>query len=190
MLYFRLLLVLIFFQPLTSALGQNIFLKGGINVSSIAGVPEERSLIGYHVGIGGIRDISSNFSIRHELIFSQQGTRVSADHKVVYFYLNMPILFNAHLGHNFFLAVGPQAGIPLRGVEKGERDTYVTSNLRTIDISVCLVVSYFISVNFFVEGRYNVGVTNLSRISGSEHRNAVFQGSVGYYFNRKSQDSK
>ena len=191
MVYLRLWLVsILVYCSLTNASGQGTSVKAGINVSSIAGIHEVSTLIGYHVGIGGVKELSDILSIRHELIFSQQGTKVSADEKLVNYYLNIPILLNVGLGESFFLGVGPQAGIALRGLMKGESDRDVTANLSVVDFSVCLGIGYRMSERFFAEGRYNAGMTNLSRISESDQRNAVFQGSVGYYFNRMNTDSK
>jgi len=191
MVYSRLLFFLIFlFYPLTNVSGQGTSVKAGINVSSITGIGEVSTLIGYHVGVGGVKNLSDILSIRHELILSQQGTKLRADEKLIYYYLNIPILLNVHLGKNFLIGVGPQAGIALRGLMKGERDRDVTANMSVVDISVCLGIGYRMSERFFAEGRYNAGMTNLSRISESDQRNAVFQGSVGYYFNRMNTDSK
>lgn len=173
------------------AFGQNTFVKGGINVSSVAGLRENGSLIGYHVGIGGIKEFSSNLSLKHELIFSQQGTKVTADYKLVYYYLNMPILLNAHFGKNFSFDVGPQLGLALKALEKEEPNRDITANLNTLDISLCMGVNYLLSERFFAEGRFNLGITDLSRISETNtYRNAVFQASVGYYFNRKNQQAE
>lgn len=168
--------------------GQNTLLKAGINFSSVAGVAESGSLTGYHVGIGGLKSFSENIGLKTELIFSQQGTQATADYKLVYYYLNMPLLLNVRLGDKFSFDLGPQLGVALRALEKGERDRDITANLNTLDMSGCLGVSYLITQRVFAEARYNVGITDLSRIDqGRTYRNAVFQGSVGYYFNRKNQ---
>src|SRR5687768_5374478 len=99
--HFRLFLLLILFQPTANVHGQNTFIKGGINVSSVAGLPEQSSLIGYHLGIGGMKGVSGNLSLKYELIFSQQGTKVTKDYRLVYYYLNTPVLLNARFGENF-----------------------------------------------------------------------------------------
>jgi len=190
-LHLRLLLLLILFHPAAKIFGQSILLKAGMNASSVAGVPEKTALIGYHVGIGGIKDVSGKLALKSELIFSQQGTKITDDERLIYYYLNMPILLNAHLGNNFFFNVGPQVGLALKALEKRESDRDITANLNVVDVSACMGVNYLISERLLVEGRVNVGITDLSRISVTErYRNTVLQGSVGYYFNRKSQQSE
>src|SRR5688500_17628496 len=71
-----LILSFMLFQPLAGAFAQNTFVKGGINISSVAGIEEKGSLTGFHVGVGGIKQFSSRLGVKHELIFSQQGTRI------------------------------------------------------------------------------------------------------------------
>jgi hypothetical protein len=185
------LLLLILFQPIANANGQNTLIKGGINVSSLAGIAEQRSLIGYHVGIGGMKELSSRLALKYELIFSQQGTKVSDDDRLAFAYLNMPVLLNMRLGEKFSFDAGPQLGLTLDAWERGELDRNITPNLGTVDLSLCIGVNYFITKRLFTEARYNMGLTNLSRISGTDSfRNAVFQGSVGYYFNRKNEEAE
>ena len=185
------LLFLILFQPVSMAVAQNTLVKGGINISSLTDLPEKSFLIGYHIGIGGIKDVSDKLGLKYELIFSQQGTEITSDYKLVYYYLNMPILLNARSGGNFSFDVGPQVGLALKAFEKGEREGDITANLNTLDISVCIGVNYLINERFFAEGRFNMGLTNLSRLSEKDSfRNTVFQGSVGYYFKRKNQQGE
>lgn len=187
--YIRYLVVLMLCQPVTNLLAQNTLIKAGINISSLAGLEEQGDLIAYHIAVGGLKNISDNVSLKHELIFSVQGSKLSADgDKLVYHYLNMPLLLNARCGKNVSLDAGPQLGVVLRAMEKGNSDRDITANLNTVDLSFCIGVNYMLTQNFFTEGRFNLGITNLSRVSESNgYRNAVFQGSVGYYFNRKKQ---
>lgn len=189
--YLRYLLLVVLAQPMAQAVGQDIFVKGGVNISSIAGLPETSSLIGYHIGVGGMKAISGNLSLKHELFLSQQGTKVSADSRLIYYYLNVPILLSARYGERFSFHAGPQVGMALKAISQAKSDKDITANLNPVDLSFCLGVNYLIGPNFFAEGRYNVGLTNHSRISESKkNRNAVFQGSVGYYFNRKNDQRK
>lgn len=175
------------FQPLAGAFAQNTFVKGGINISSIAGIEEKGSLTGFHVGVGGIRQFSSRLGLKHELIFSQQGTRINDDNKLLYYFLNAPILLNMQAGKRFSFNVGPQVGMTLKVLAKGERNIDLTATTSTIDISACLGVGYRITDRFFAETRFNVGLTDLARTDEPRmYTNAVFQGSVGYYFKAKT----
>lgn len=185
--YLPLLFSLLLF-PLTDTWAQNTLIKAGINVSSVAGVAEKSSMIGYHIGIGGMKPVLDKVALKYELVFSQQGSQVTDDDRLVFYYLNMPILLNMRSGGKFSFDVGPQLGLALNAFEKRERERDITANLNTFDISLCLGVNYLISERFFAEGRFNLGLTNVSRISDTNsQRNTVFQGSVGYYFNRKNE---
>jgi hypothetical protein len=189
--HLRLLLLLMLFQPVTNAYGQNTLIKGGINLASLAGIPEQGSLVGYHIGIGGMKELSGHLALKSELIFSQQGTKLSDDDRLAIAYLNMPVLLNMRLGENFSFDAGPQIGLALDAWERGEIDRNITPNLKTFDISICIGANYFISKHLFAEGRFNLGLTNLRRLSETDSfRNAVFQGSVGYYFNRKNEEAE
>lgn len=186
-----LFLSLILFQPLSGAFAQNTLIKAGINISSIAGIEEQGSLTGYHVGVGGVKELSSRLGINHELIFSQQGTRINDDNKLIYYFLNAPILLNMQPGKRFSFNVGPQVGMVLKVVAKGERKTDLTAVTSAIDISACLGIGYRITDRFFAETRFNVGLTDLARTDEPRmYTNAVFQGSVGYYFKAKTQQSE
>lgn len=190
--YLRYVFFLILFQPAMLVLGQNTFLKGGVNVSSVAGLREHSSLIAYHIGIGGLKDLSNKLSLKHEVNFSLQGAKMSpSGDKLHYYYLNMPVLLNTHLGKNLSFDAGPQFGIALNAIEKAKTDVDITANLNTLDISFCVGFNYLITKSFFVEGRFNLGLNDISRNPDSgTHRNAVFQGSLGYYFKRKNQEPK
>ena len=184
MKYKSIQLVLALFFIVTSLQAQTTFLKGGLNISSVAGLQEPNSLVGYHFGVGGIKSFSENFSLKHEFIFSMQGTDASGG-ALRYYYLNMPVMIHVPLAQKLYLNTGPQTGIVISAMDKAE-STNVTASLNTIDLSFGLGFQYSATERLFLDTRYNFGITNVYRNETS--RNSVFQISAGYFLGSKKSN--
>nr|WP_309759893.1 porin family protein [Flavobacterium sp.] len=93
-------------------------IKGGYNLAAVRfdgdGETEQRS--GFHVGVYGESFISESFSIQPELLYSQQGYKItnsSGTFTQKLDYINLPIMLKAYPSKNFFLEAGPQIGLAI-----------------------------------------------------------------------------
>ena len=98
-------------------------IKGGYNLAAVSfdgdGETEQRS--GFHVGFYGESFLSESFSIQPELVYSQQGYKItnsSGTFTQKLDYINLPIMLKAYPSKNFFLEAGPQIGLAVAHKEE------------------------------------------------------------------------
>ncbi len=131
-------------------------------------------------------------------------------------YLNIPLMLKFEVAKKFHLEVGPQVGFLLSAKSEWEyRDFYdatqngsvtvdllndgtynflgetiqVQKGMKRVDFGLNFGASYDITDNFFVQGRYNLGLTSIDEKSqiGQDAKslnlkNSVLQVSAGYRF--------
>jgi hypothetical protein len=85
----------------------------------------------------------------------------------------------------FRLQTGPQLGF-LTGAEtkSGDVEVDVDDQIKSIDFSWVFGGGYLFPQGFGIDVRYNLGISNISDISGFEAQNRVFQLGLFYQFNR------
>ena len=172
-----------------SILAQNtpFGLKAGMNISTIGGDSENASpKIGMHAGFFSSLILSEKFSIRPEIVISNQGSRDSenSETRSSYWYLNAPFIIRYQEESPVFFDLGIQVGtiISANFKEDGEKEN-VTSQLENFDLSVSAGIGYDISETISIEARYNHGLTNTSRnpeFEGDTFPNRVLQFSLAY----------
>lgn len=171
--------------------------KGGVNFSSFTGDgyddfvdPEERT--SFHLGLLAEIPVSDRFSIQPEVLYSAQGYDISSmdgadDVEFQLDYINVPVLAKFYLFNRFSIEAGPQIGF----LVNKEIDTNPTGdggdisinddNYKDVDFALGLGASYKFS-NFFVSGRYNIGLSDIYDVEGVDAKNSVIQAGVGLMF--------
>lgn len=203
------------FSALSYAQDVKFGAKVGLNISNFSGdVEDTKSLIGAHLGGFAEISISEKFAIQPELLFSMQGAKseysesdvdysYSEESKTKLNYLNVPILAKYYVAEKFALLAGPQFGILMSAKEDfefSENDNGITDSgsesidakefYKSLALSFNLGASYSITENFFVDARYNLGLSSIAKDYTDEFgdstslkiNNNVFQFSVGYKF--------
>jgi hypothetical protein len=160
--------------------------KAGLNSSSIkiSDGEDYDSKLGFHIGGLAHIHISKHFAVQPELMFSTQGGQDDGDDfKLKLNYINLPVLAQYMFDGGFRLQTGPQIGF-LTGAETKEGDVEidVDDQIQSIDFSWVFGGSYLFPNGFGVDARYNLGISNISDISGFEAKNRVFQFGVFYQF--------
>ena len=171
--------------------------KGGVNFSSFNGdgyddfvSPEERTA--YHLGLLAEIPVGDRFSIQPEVLYSAQGYDIASredanDIEYQLDYINVPVLAKYYLFNQFSIEAGPQIGFLVHEeVDFNPSDDGGDLNLdddqfKTIDFGVGLGASYKFS-NFFISGRYNLGLTDIYDFEGADAKNSVIQAGVGIMF--------
>lgn len=189
--------------------------KVGLNISNLSGdVEDTKSLIGAHLGGFAEISISEKFAIQPELLFSIQGAKseysesdidysYSEETKTKLNYLNVPLLAKYYVADKFALLAGPQFGILMSAKEdykfsetlsgttdSGSESIDAKEFYKSLALSFNLGASYSITENFFVDARYNLGLSSIAKdftdefgdSSSLKIKNNVFQFSVGYKF--------
>ena len=98
-------------------------IKGGYNLAAVSfdGDGETEQRHGFHIGVYGESFISESFSIQPELMYSQQGYKItnsSGTFTQKLDYINLPLMLKAYPSKNFFLEAGPQIGLAVSHKEE------------------------------------------------------------------------
>ncbi len=170
------------------AISQNTHfgIKGGVNLSTVKVSDGEDydGKTGFHLGGLAHIHVSKQFAVQPELMFSTQGGQDDGDDfKLNLNYINLPILAQYMFDGGFRLQTGPQIGF-LTGAEtkSGDIEVDVDDQIQSIDFSWVFGGGYLFPSGFGVDVRYNLGISNISDISGYEAKNRVFQLGVFYQF--------
>lgn len=178
--------------------------KAGVNFSTLSNVSKGKMLPGYYIGASAEIKLTEKFSFQPELIYSSQGVKnvysetiasVTSHHhnhdKMEY--INLPLLAKYYFMKGFSIEMGPQFGILLKAINKDEittndvkikRDKKFTDEVNSFDFGIGAGLAYDILPNFFINARYNLGLTNVGKSNeyydGSKNR--VTQFGLGYKF--------
>ena len=168
----------------SQAQSTKIGIKAGANYANQSGVNltvnqvnynSSEAITGYHAGLTAEVKFLK-LAIQPELIYSTQGATYKnavSEFKNELGYLSLPVLVKIYLVPGLSLDLGPQASFLLS--EKNKFD-YTKSN--TFDFSALAGVSYNITSKLFVQARYGLGLTSMTK--DAEVKNATAQLSVGY----------
>ncbi|MEO7987965.1 MAG: porin family protein [Chryseolinea sp.] len=165
---------------------RNFGVKGGLNVSGVTtsadGNPESK--LGYHVALFGQLKLNDVCSIQPEIVFSNLGYKLNnIRYNLNYFAL--PMLFKYQY-QNFFLDCGPQAAILFNAnridLDKKEKKE-VTAQFNNLDFSLVSGLGFMVSKKIGLEGRFILGLTEISNIDSIDIYNKTFQITVFYVFN-------
>ena len=167
---------------------QTIGVKAGLNVSNLGGDSEDtESRFGYHAGVFYNLKINDVLGFQPEVVYSSQGAQSEddSDLKIVYNYVNVPLMLKYYFTENFNIQGGPQFGFLTSAKAKYEDDDADLKDfLETFDMGVGLGLGYEINKLQFV-ARYNYGLTNTISDSGDEKfPNRVIQVGIGYILSK------
>lgn len=167
-------------------------LKAGLNLATVTGSGGDLKP-GFNGGVLAHIHITPAFSLQPEVMYSNQGTKYSSDHKLLLNYINVPLLLQYNFDNGFRLQGGPQVGFLIEAKDKVNNAEYdVKNGYNTVDFSIPLGFSYLGYSGFGVDARYNIGVTNVVKNSPVTYRNSVLQLGVFYLFDHhhKAASSK
>lgn len=171
--------------------------KGGVNFSSFNGDgyddfvdPKERT--SFHLGLLAEIPVGERFSIQPEVLYSAQGYDIASredanDLEYQLDYINVPILAKFYLFNSFSLEAGPQIGFLVNEEIDGDPTgdggdlNLDDDQFKTVDFGIGLGASYKFS-NFFISGRYNLGLSDIYDMEGVDAKNSVIQAGVGVMF--------
>jgi len=158
-------------------------LKGGLNfanldVSDLSGTYKNRT--GYHLGAFALFKFTK-IGIQPEVIFSEQGSEIKdpqlGSFESNFSYVNIPVIVKLYTVAGINLQAGPQFGF-LTSANLG--DESIKDELKGSDVSLALGVGWDLPFGLTIDGRYNLGLSDVSENSANEIKNQVWQVSVGY----------
>ena len=153
--------------------------------------------------------VAQPFSLAAGLNFAMQGCQWAdfevkkgddyakvKDLKMELTYLNLPIVANVYLFKGFAIKTGVQLGFLLNAKYKATNEVKVgelnhkddisqdiKDGCKKLDVSIPIGISYQVpTIPIYIDGRYNLGLTNINKDGDVNYKNQVFQLTVGYKF--------
>ncbi|HFS68113.1 MAG TPA: PorT family protein [Flavobacteriia bacterium] len=174
---------------MTSMNAQTFGVKAGANFANFTGsaIGDTSMKIGAYLGGFVDFEVSDEFSVQPELVFSMQGAQDSNDSafKMNLNYLNLPVMAKYEVAEGFSLVAGPQIGFLLSAkISDGDNSTDIKDNLKGIDFGLGFGAEYELESGLQFSARYNLGLSSLDDTgSNQDVKNGVIQVGLGYSFN-------
>lgn len=147
---------------------------------------------GFGINIGGIVElgISESFSIQPELLYSQKTGKINIDNgsntlKTDRDYIEIPANGKIDFFKGLSVEFGPQIGFLINDKNEitnnsnNETEDVNIDDLKSIDLSANLGVSYTFNPGLIIQLRYNYGISKI--INEMEEKNSVVMLSLGYF---------
>lgn len=161
------------------------------------------------IGVEAEYQLTNMFSVAAGLNFAMQGCqwedyeiKVGNNYskvknlKMELNYLNLPIVANVYLFKGFAIKTGVQLGFLMSAKYKADNEVKVGDLIRKedvsidikdgckkLDVSIPIGISYQVpTIPIYIDGRYNLGLTNINKDGDTNYKNQVFQLTVGYKF--------
>lgn len=163
----------------------NAGIKGGYNLAAVSfdGDGETEQRHGFHIGIYGESFISESFSIQPELMYSQQGYKITDSGGTFtqkLDYINLPMMLKAYPSKNFFLEAGPQIGLAVS--HKEEYDGLFSGSQEydpnSFDWGLNFGGGFKTDSGISLGARYHLGLGDL--YDKGKAQNRVWQFSIGF----------
>lgn len=156
-----------------------IGLKAGLNYANFNGASiQTEAITSYHGGLIAEVKLLEKFAIQPELLYTTQGATyntVLGDVKNELGYIAIPVLAKIYLSKAFSFELGPQASFLLN-----EKNNFDVADPNTFEFAIDAGLSFKITKNIFVQGRYVLGLTEIS--PNADAKNSVLQLSAGLMF--------
>jgi len=165
-------------------------IKGGINSATLSSDEDDdlKRLLG---GVGGVfigRDISPNFGLQLEGLFSMRGAGFKDvdDAKINLQYIDVPVLARvgspSNNGPRFFAFTGPQASLKVKSeIELFGVTESLDDEVKSFDFG--WVVGAGVDMQrFTLDARYTLGLMNIDDTGDDTVKNRTFSVMLGYRF--------
>jgi hypothetical protein len=158
--------------------------KAGANFASLKNdVTTTDSKTGLNIGGLAHIHLSKSFAVQPEVVYSMQGGDFGNGTKSKLGYINVPILGQYMFGEGFRVQTGPQVGILTNSSFKnGNTEVDVDNTIKTADLGWAFGASYITKEGIGIDGRYNLGLTDISKSNNSDLKNRVWQVGLFYQF--------
>ena len=160
--------------------------KGGLNYANQTGSNitvnstnyTTDAITSYHAGLLAEIKLTDGFAIQPELLYSTMGATYKnavEEFKYELGYISIPVLAKISLSKAVSLDLGPQASFLL-----SERKNVNFKEAETFEFGVAGGLGFNITKNFFLQGRYVLGLTEATK--EAKVKNSVVQISAGFTF--------
>lgn len=172
----------------------NFGIKGGINIASTTNDEGDQSgsRVGFHGGFLAHIHLAPNWSLQPEVVYSSQGSKyttptLNVEHQLSLNYINIPLQLQYNFHNGFRLQSGPQIGFLASVIDKvdgAETGDITSDDFKSTDFSWTFGLGYLGSSGFGIDGRYNLGISDINDFGTAKVKNTVFQLGVFYLFHQ------
>lgn len=156
--------LLLVMEGLFAQLGIN----AGLNLSNAKGdLPEHKMKTGFHVGLSYPIQVSDDFLVQPDIMYSQEGLKSSeGDSKLNLDFVFLSVLARYNIKNGLYAATGPGYGYLLSSKEKydGGSNDWMDFQKRS-NLIWSLMGGYDLKNNLGFYIRYNLGLLNLFKYS-------------------------
>ncbi len=168
----------------TTAFSQELDLgiKAGANFANITDASGLSNKTGFQAGVFGGIKFTDKVGIQADLLYSQQGAEFDFG-KFDLTYLNVPVVLKYYLIQGLNIQAGPQFGFIVDDdilIDLG--DVTADAKAESFDLSGVVGAGYDFPFGIRLDARYNFGLTDVSKMSGTDGKNSVFSLALGYSF--------
>lgn len=160
----------------------NLQPKVGVSIADLTEFKGSDPRVGVVAGVEGEYQASDIFSVSAGVLYSMQGTKVTADATNRLDYINVPIMANVYVVKGLAVKLGVQPGFNVSNKFKANNLKAIENYVReaqSVDVSIPVGLSYEYN-NLQLDARYNWGVSKAFNLSDA--KNSVFQITLGYKF--------
>ena len=147
---------------------QAVGIKGGLNMASLSGF-EGRSRISGHAGVFLHHTINRTWCFQPELLYSGEGQRYMSggvERTLALGYLQLPLMIQYYPAPQVYFEAGPQFGLLLSAQDKVDNDEgqiNAKDDFTQAQVALGLGIGYKATEQLILYGRYNFGLTDVSR---------------------------
>lgn len=159
---------------------QAIGIKGGVSIASLSGF-EGRSRISGHAGVFLHHTINKNWCFQPELLYSGEGQRYMSggvERTLALGYLQLPLMIQYYPAPQIYFEAGPQFGLLLSAQDKAEDESghiNAKDDFTAAQVGIGLGVGFKATEQLILYGRYNFGLTDVSRFDNIVDHSQVGQ---------------
>ena len=162
--------------------------KGGVNIASLSGF-EGNSRVSAHGGVFLHHTINTVWCFQPELLFSGEGQRYfdnGEERTLALNYLQLPLMVQYYVVPKFYLEAGPQVGLLVSAQDKGEETAHlnVKDDFSTAQIALGIGAGYKASEQVILYGRFNFGLTDVTRFDNIVDHSRVGQLGIAIRFHK------
>ncbi|NNK86780.1 MAG: PorT family protein [Flavobacteriaceae bacterium] len=159
--------------------------KAGGNLATLTNNDDYEAKFGLHFGAVAEWEISDDFSIQPELLYSAQGYKRDIEGRTLRAkidYLNIPLMASYEVIDDVCLMAGPQIGLNLRAELEGEGQEGQRIPVNDVDASAVFGIQVEVDDSFFIQARYAMGLSEIR--TNIDEKHSVFSVSLGFFFDK------
>jgi hypothetical protein len=184
----------LFFVATQAQIG--IGLKGGLNSYALSSNVDDKSFISVpFFGIFSKINITEQFSIQPELVYSKQGNGYETNgvkETINMDYINIPVMLQFNTKSGFSFEAGPELGFLMSAKykEDGTVKRDVKERYKGTNFSVGLGLAYTTKIGLGFGFRYNIGLSNVSSVANTVSKSTGGGFGISYKFQLSKKNKK